>query len=192
MNPIKRGIHALDVLQRPLDGIRSLEACYGAAHLCGPNPTIRKITLAPELDASGSVIQELCARGIVVAAGHSDASYEQMQSAVESGVTMVTHLFNAVRQPHHREPGIIGILGAQEKVKRPFFGIIADNIHIHPSMVSLAHEAHPEGMILVSDAMAMLGLPDGEYEWTNGEMIVKKGGELTLKGLKTIAGRYVE
>jgi N-acetylglucosamine-6-phosphate deacetylase len=189
INPVKRGIHKLEVLQRPLDGIRSLEACYGAAHLSGPHPTISKVTLAPELDPSGSTIRDLVSRGIVVAAGHSEATYEEMQGAVNNGVTMVTHLFNAMRRPHHRDPGIFGILGAQV-VKRPFFGLIVDAIHVHASMVSLAYEAHPEGLILVSDAMGMLGLPDGEYEWTNGEKIVKNGGKLTLNGSDQIAGRY--
>ncbi|KAI5779256.1 N-acetylglucosamine-6-phosphate deacetylase [Geopyxis carbonaria] len=191
LNPRKNGIHDRAVLQRPTQGLASLEACYGAANLAAE--TVAMVTLAPELDQAetDSVVGALAARGIVVAAGHSDATYTQMAAAVRRGVTMVTHLFNAIAQPHHRNPGIFGILGVQGGVNRPWFGIIADDIHVHPSFVRVAFNAHPDGTILVTDAMAMLGLPDGAYEWTNGATIVKRGGELTLQGTRTIAGSCV-
>jgi N-acetylglucosamine-6-phosphate deacetylase len=74
---------------------------------------------------------------------------------------------------------------------RPYYGIIADDIHVHPSFIRVAYNAHMDGTILVSDAMSMLGLPDGIYNWTNGEVIAKKGGKLTLRDTDTIAGRYL-
>ena len=150
------------------------------------------ITLAPELDSSGSVIENLQSRNIVVSIGHSAATYAQASSAVERGATMITHMYNAMPQPHHRDTGIVGILGAQEGINKPYFGIIVDGIHVHPSMVRLAYAAHPEGCILVTDAMSVLGLPDGDYPWTNGEMIEKMVWKVTLKGQDgKLAGRQV-
>lgn len=103
---------------------------------------------------------------------------------------MITHLFNAMRPLHHRNPGVFGVLGIAETLQRPYFGVIADGIHLHPTSIKIAFNAHPEGFILVTDAMHLVGLPDGVYEWTNGESIVKKGPRLTLEGtLDKIAGR---
>ena len=174
-------------------GISALEACYGPDNLKSLTTRaspVKMITLAPELDESQTVIQELSRRGIVVSVGHSAASFQQVSKATELGATMITHLFNAMPQPHHRDSGIFGILGAQKALRRPYFGIIADGIHVHPSMVGVAFNAHPEGCILVTDAMSVLGLADGDYAWTNGEVMEKRGGKVTLKGTNgTIAGR---
>lgn len=189
LNPFKNGIHNKSVLQPPVNGISSLASVYGAANL--RPETIAMITLAPEQPGALSAISELSKLGIISSGGHSNATYREMWHAVSSGVTMVTHMFNAMEQPHHRSPGIFGILGAQEGLKRPYYGIIADDIHVHPSFVRVAHGAHPEGTILVTDAMRMLGLPDGIYEWTNGERIKKTGGKLTLGEGDTIAGSSV-
>lgn len=149
------------------------------------------VTLAPELDGvvgPGVLIPALVAKGIVVSIGHSEASYEQACAAVKQGASMVTHLFNAIPQMHHRVPGIFGVLGAQD-VRRPCFGLISDGVHVHPSFVRVVWGAHPGGLILVTDAMRVLGLADGTYEWTNGEVIVKKGGRVTLGKGDKIAGR---
>ena len=160
-------------------------------------PTIKMVTIATELDDSHTVIPTLHSRGIIPSVGHSTATYAQMCQATDMGATMITHLFNAMSEPHHRTPGIFGVLGSQQEEKerqtrRPWFGLIADGIHVHPSMVRVAYNAHPDGCILVTDAMSVLGCPDGDYVWTNGEVIEKRGGKVTLKGTDgTIAGRYV-
>lgn len=103
---------------------------------------------------------------------------------------MITHLFNAMQQLHHRDPGIVGLLGSEDTLPRPYYGIICDGIHIHKSCVKLAYRSHPKGAILVTDAMAQLGLQNGTYEWTNGKRITKDGMHLHLEGEETIAGRY--
>jgi len=94
---------------------------------------------------------------------------------------------------HHRNPGIFGVLGlADHAPSRPYFGVIADGIHLHPATVKIAWNTHPDGFILVTDAMHMAGLPDGRYPWRNGEdddFIVKRGAVLLLEGRETIAGR---
>jgi N-acetylglucosamine-6-phosphate deacetylase len=91
---------------------------------------------------------------------------------------------------HHRNPGIFGLIGQAPSLHfpKPYFGVISDGIHLHPSAVNIAWHAHPGGFILVTDAMYLIGLPDGVYDWTNGERIVKTGPRLVLAGSDKIAG----
>ncbi len=137
------------------------------------------------------IIPEITSRGIIYSIGHTEATYEEASQAVAAGATMITHLFNAMRPLHHRNPGVFGVLGIAESLPRPYFGIIADGIHLHPTSIKIAFNAHPEGFILVTDAMHLVGLEDGVYEWTNGERIVKIGARLVLEGSDKIAGRFV-
>lgn len=196
LNATKRGIHNVEVL-REAHSMQDLEDMYGAENISpeaaapGPLP-VRLITAAPELGRMTQLIPALRARGIVYAMGHSEATYEDATAAVAAGATMITHLFNAMRPLHHRNPGIFGVLGRAESLPRPYFGIIADGIHLHPNTIKIAYNAHPDGFLLVTDAMHMVGLPDGRYQWTNGEgehHILKKGFVLTLEGTDSIAGR---
>ncbi|KAI0175234.1 family 9 carbohydrate esterase [Pestalotiopsis sp. NC0098] len=197
LNPTKNGIHNVDVLLRA-DSMADLEDCYGASNLSrgedGSAPIIRMITAAPEVGSMASLIPELTDRGIVFSIGHSEATYEEASTAVGAGATMITHLFNAMRPLHHRNPGIFGVLGEAESLPRPYFGIIADGEHLHPTTIKIAYNAHPDGFILVTDAMHLVGLPDGAYSWTNGdctENIVKKGSKLLLEGSDRIAGSSI-
>lgn len=161
--------------------------CYGKENLTGDTQTVKMITAAPEVGNMIANISPLTSRDIIYAIGHSDASYEQAMAATVQGATMITHLFNAMRPFYHRNPGIFGLLGQNER-RRPFYGVIADGIHLHPTSIRIAYNAHPDGLILVTDAMKLCGLPDGIYEWTNGERIVKTGARLTLEGSDKIAG----
>lgn len=200
LSPEKNGCHDRTVI-RKAETLKDIEGCYGTGNL-GPKvsstsglgcPLIRKITVAPEQGRMMELIPELTSRGIIVSIGHSDATYEEAYQAVSSGATMITHLFNAMKPLHHRNPGIFGLLGTVEPIlPRPYFGMIADGIHVHPTAVKLAYNAHPEGFILVTDAMHLVGLPDGPYTWTNGDSpstIVKSGPVLCLEGTDRIAGR---
>lgn len=199
--------------------LADLDAMYGAANIdpaadhqsssppAGPIP-VRMITVAPELGNMTALIPALTARGLVVSIGHSEATYEEALAAVRAGASMITHLFNAMRPLHHRNPGIFGVLGVadnnnnnkddnereqqQQQQRRPYFGVIADGIHLHAATTKIAWHAHPAGLVLVTDAMHMVGLPDGRYAWTNGggeHYIVKKGHVLRLEGQGAIAGR---
>jgi len=164
-----------------------------AAAAQGGTIPIKMITVAPELGRMTNLISSLCARGIVCSIGHSDATYEEASDAVTAGASMITHLFNAMAPLHHRNPGPFGVLGVADHPdhRRPYFGIIADGIHLHPATTKIAWNAHPDGLILVTDAMHMAGLPDGEYPWTNGtaeHFIVKTGAILRLRDSDTIAG----
>jgi N-acetylglucosamine-6-phosphate deacetylase len=152
---------------------------------------IKYITVAPERGNMMSLIPILREKGIICSIGHSEATYEEAVEAVAAGSTMITHLFNAMRPLHHRNPGIFGVLGTTETPCRPYFGVIADGIHLHPAAIKIAFNAHPEGFILVTDAMHLIGLPDGTYPWVNGgkhSQIVKFGPTLRLEGTETIAG----
>ncbi|CAN8098077.1 unnamed protein product [Discula destructiva] len=197
LNAGKHGIHNVEVL-RQAHGMKDLEDMYGAVNINpqaanGPLP-VRMVTAAPELGAMTQLIPELQSRGIIYSMGHSEATYEDATAAVAAGATMITHLFNAMRPLHHRNPGIFGVLGSAESLPRPYFGIISDGIHLHPNTIKIAYNAHPDGFILVTDAMHMVGLPDGRYRWTNGEgehHIIKKGFVLTLEGTESIAGSSI-
>ncbi|EPS35976.1 hypothetical protein H072_10602 [Dactylellina haptotyla CBS 200.50] len=187
LNPERNGIHPVHVLQTPKDGLHSLETVYGKDNL---SRNVKMITLAPELlppSALPSLPSVLASKNIILSAGHSTATFSQL---VSSNISMVTHLFNAMHQPHQREPGIPGAVLA-EFSKQRYFGIIADGVHVHPANIRWAWHSNPTGLCLVTDAMALLGLPDGEYQWGNGESIIKTGGVLTLKGTTKIAGSCV-
>lgn len=199
LNPTKNGIHKVENIIAATNGISDLEECYGASNL---NPTvnfdgsvrpsqIKMITAAPERGVMTQIIPEITSRGIVYSIGHTEATYEEASAAIAGGGTMITHLFNAMRPLHHRNPGVFGVLGRAENLPRPYFGIISDGIHLHPTSIKIAFNAHPDGFILVTDAMHLVGLPDGVYPWTNGLNMMKTGPKLTLEGTDTIAGSSI-
>ncbi|KAF4820837.1 N-acetylglucosamine-6-phosphate deacetylase [Colletotrichum siamense] len=197
LNPTKNGIHNVDVLQQA-ETFDDLVECYGAKNIepsaNGGSIPIKMITAAPERGRMTQIIPELRERGIIYSIGHSEATYEEASAAVAAGATMITHLFNAMRPLHHRNPGVFGVLGIAESLARPYFGIISDGIHLHPTTIKIAFNAHPDGFILVTDAMHMMGLADGSYKWTNGQdvnNIVKVGSTLLLEGTDKIAGSAV-
>ncbi|KAI5460813.1 N-acetylglucosamine-6-phosphate deacetylase [Mariannaea sp. PMI_226] len=196
LNVNKNGIHDVNVIQQA-QKFEDLEACYGEENLrssvAGLAP-IRKITVAPECGNMLNIIPRLREQGIICSIGHSEATYKEASGAVAAGATMITHLFNAMTPLHHRDTGIFGTLGTPQQHPRPYFGIIADGIHLHPTAINLAFNAHPEGFILVTDAQHLVGLPDGAYLWKNGNVdstIVKVGSTLQLEGTDKIAGSCV-
>ncbi|KAK7407938.1 N-acetyl-glucosamine-6-phosphate deacetylase [Neonectria punicea] len=196
LSPTKNGVHNVDVLMQA-ESIEDLERCYGAENMTptgdGKLP-IKMITAAPEVGRMMDLIPQLTSKGIIYSIGHSEATYEEASQAVGKGATMITHLFNAMRPLHHRNPGVFGVLGKAESIPRPYFGIISDGIHLHPTTIKIAYNSHPDGFILVTDAMHLVGLPDGAYPWTNGGHtcnIIKKGSQLLLEGSETIAGSSI-
>lgn len=192
MNPTKNGIHNAALLREPTRGISDIADCYGAAHI-GQSSPIKLVTIAPELPGALPSIEALVESNIKVSIGHSEATYEEAKSGIKAGASMITHLFNAMRPLHHRNPGIFGLLGTPSaSIRKPYFGVIADGTHLHPTTIKIAWNAHPEGLILVTDAMRLTGLPDGTYDWTNGSRIVKQGTLLTLEENGKIAGSSIQ
>lgn len=167
LNPAKRGAHPAEHLQ-PLT-IAAVQRVLGDyADL------VKVMTLAPELDPSGAVIPYLRSLGITVSLGHSLATASQAQQAFAEGATMVTHAFNAMPPLHHREPGLLGAAIVHPAVQ---CGFIADGQHVDPTMMAilLRSAQFDQGVFLVSDALAPLGLPDGTYPWDTRQIEVTQG-----------------
>ncbi|MDR7465300.1 MAG: amidohydrolase family protein, partial [Armatimonadota bacterium] len=147
LHPAFRGAHDPRLL-RPPDGglVRLLDEAPGL---------VRMVTLAPELPGADRLIEELRRRGCVISAGHTAAAYEQAMLAFARGVHVVTHLFNAMRGLHHREPGLAAAALDHPRVT---VGLIADLVHVHPAMVRLAVRLKGwRRVALVTDAIAAAG-----------------------------------
>jgi len=151
---------------------------HAAAHLLVPSLAliagwsraagVAMVTLAPELPGAAEVIGALAERGVVVAAGHTDATAACARAAVDAGVRAVTHLFNAMAPMHPREPGLAGAVLAGLPVVA---GVIVDGHHVAHEMIRLAWRAlGPRRRLLVSDATAGLGAPAGRYRLGDAEI----------------------
>jgi N-acetylglucosamine-6-phosphate deacetylase len=146
---------------------------------------IRMVTLAPERTGSDDAITRLVDAGVVVAVGHTDATYEQTRHAIELGATVGTHLFNAMRALHHREPGPALALLEDPRV---IVELIADGIHIHPAVLhTTVRVAGAERVALVTDATTAAGAEDGEYQLGAVSVDVVEG-VARVRGTSTIAG----
>jgi N-acetylglucosamine-6-phosphate deacetylase len=147
--------------------------------------TIRMVTLAPELPASGEAIRRFLDAGVVVAVGHTDATYEQTKHAIELGATVGTHLFNAMPPLDHREPGPALALLQDPKVT---VELIADGVHVHPAVVRAATRvAGPDRVAVVTDAIAAAGCDDGAFR-LGAVPIEVVSGVARVRGTSTIAG----
>ena len=141
------------------------------------------VTLSPER-AAPKVIAGLRARGAVVSAGHTNASYEQMRAALEAGVTGFTHLFNAMSPLNSREPGVVG---AALEDRESWCGLIVDGHHVSPVTMKLAMRCKPiDKFILVTDAMPSVGMEDGSFMLQGRRIHVEDGICITDDG--TLAG----
>jgi N-acetylglucosamine-6-phosphate deacetylase len=143
------------------------------------------VTIAPELDGAMPAIRRMVELGAVAAVGHTDASYEQARAAIEAGATVATHLFNAMRPIHHREPGPVVALMEDPRVT---VELINDGVHLHPAIYRFVNrEAGSERIALITDAMAAAGMSDGSYHL--GALSVDVvDGVARVAGTDTIAG----
>lgn len=147
--------------------------------------TVRMVTLAPERPCALAAIALLRATGVVAAVGHSDASWDEARAAFAAGAAYAVHLFNGMRPLHHREPGVVGAALADPAVTCE---LICDGHHLHPGTIALAHALKgADGAVLVTDAMAAAGLPDGEYGLGNLDVVVV-GGRVALAEGGSLAG----
>jgi N-acetylglucosamine-6-phosphate deacetylase len=134
---------------------------------------VRMVTLAPELDGALAAIGQFTQAGVLVSVGHSDATAQQVSAAVTAGARMVTHLFNAQRPMHHREPGVVGQALWDSRLVA---SLIADLHHVVGQVAALAFTAAPGRLCLVTDAAACAGMPPGRYV-LGGEPIVLGAGD---------------
>ena len=161
LNPDRKGAHNPEYLKSPNE---TLYAGFS------PENGVRLVTLAPELAGVKEVITELHRSRVIVSAGHSLATLEQAQAGFQVGIRYATHLFNAMSPLHQFDPGLPGAVLAEPNWR---FGLIADGIHVHPTLVDLVWRlSGPGRMTLVSDAMAALGMPPGKYWLGDLEVIV--------------------
>jgi N-acetylglucosamine-6-phosphate deacetylase len=157
---------------------------HPALHLCAPSrpalleriggfeEEIALVTLAPELEGAGEVIGALMELGVVVSLGHSEANEAEASAAYGAGVSMLTHSLNAMAGLHHRAPGPVAaaLLGGGVHL-----GLIADGVHVAPSMAVLLQRLAGDQLVLVSDALAPYGLADGRHRWDERELLVEQG-----------------
>ncbi|HVD29366.1 MAG TPA: N-acetylglucosamine-6-phosphate deacetylase [Mycobacteriales bacterium] len=145
---------------------------------------LRMHTLAPERPGALAAIRRLVEAGVLVSVGHSDATAEQTEAAADAGARLVTHLFNAMRPLHHREPGVVG-QGLSDP--RLTCGLIADLHHVAAPVCRLAFAAAPGRIVLVTDAVAAAGMPPGTYDLGGQQISVDPLG-LPRRSDGTIAG----
>ncbi len=134
---------------------------------------IRVLTIAPELPGALEVITLAASRGVCVSLGHSNADLDEARAGFAAGARHATHTFNAMRPLDHRDPGILGEVLTDPRLSAE---IIADGIHVDPVIVQLFLKAKgPEAAVLITDATAATGMPDGRYHLGSLEVEVKDG-----------------
>ena len=176
--PARCGAHDRSLLRAPDPDIVARLVSVGRG-------TIRMVTLAPELPNAMDAVRRLVRDGVVVAIGHTDATYAQTRAAIDAGATVGTHLFNAMPPLHHREPGPVPALLEDHRVT---VELICDGVHLHAAAVRLAiSSAGAHRIALVTDAMAAAGRGDGDYHL--GQLAVHvRDGVARLADSQTIAG----
>jgi N-acetylglucosamine-6-phosphate deacetylase len=162
----RRGVHPPELLVEPTVAI--FEHFWQAAR-----GRLRMMTIAPELPGAIEVIAEAARRGVCVSIGHSDATLDAARAGVKAGARHATHTFNAMRPLDHREPGILGEVLTDRQLTAD---IIADGIHVAPEVVKLfLHAKGVEGAVLITDATAATGMPEGTYQLGPIQVDVKDG-----------------
>ncbi|PTE16611.1 N-acetylglucosamine-6-phosphate deacetylase [Pseudogemmobacter blasticus] len=175
LDPRRKGAHD-PALIRPMTDDDLNRLCEGRKRLPALLVTVAPASVTPEQIAT------LTRAGVIVSLGHSDCTHAEAQAAIAAGARCVTHLFNAMSQLQHREPGLVG--AALEGGLNG--GLIADGHHVHPAAMRVALAANPAGLYLVTDAMAVAGTDQTEFT-LGGRRILRRDGRLTLED-GTLAG----
>jgi N-acetylglucosamine-6-phosphate deacetylase len=162
----RRGVHPKEWIAAP--SVALLDRFIDAA-----DEAARILTLAPELPGALDLVREARRRGVVVAMGHTDASYAEAEAAIAAGARHAAHVFNAMRPFSHRETGVLGaVLTAREVTAE----LIADGVHVDDAAIRLLLAAKgAERTVLVSDGTAATGMPDGRYRLGSFEVNVTGG-----------------
>lgn len=175
LDPRRKGAHDPDLI-RPMTDEDLNRLCEGRKGF----PSLL-VTLAPE-NATNAQIADLAAAGVIVSLGHTDCGLTKARAAYAAGATCATHLFNAMSQLGHREPGMVGaaLTGSN------WCGLIADGFHVSKEAMQIAMASRPEGLFLVTDCMAPAGTDATEFT-LGGRRILRHDGRLTLED-GTLAG----
>ncbi len=145
---------------------------------------IKIMTIAPELPGAYEVMRHAAKDGVVLSIGHSMATYDEIEIAIDNGAAHVTHMFNAMSPFHHRKPGIIlgGLMRNELKIE-----LIADTLHVHPAVMELLLKMKgASGIVLVSDSIRAGGMHEGEYEFADQKVYMKASRAFLEDG--TLAG----
>ncbi|TLM87804.1 MAG: N-acetylglucosamine-6-phosphate deacetylase, partial [Actinobacteria bacterium] len=177
LNPEKKGAHDPDKLKLPdLGELQGL--------LAGTGDLVRMVTLAPEMPGSFELIAFLARSGVKAALGHSAAGNDILVGARAAGLSHGTHMFNAMGEFRHREPGTVGYLLQMPEITAD---VIADGVHVHPAAINmLVTLKGMDKVALITDAIRAAGLPDGCYELGGREVYVRAGEARLADG--TLAG----
>jgi N-acetylglucosamine-6-phosphate deacetylase len=177
LNPVRRGVHPLQHLKMP-----SAELLDKLVHASAGYAQI--LTIAPELLGAVPCIDAARKAGMVVALGHTDATYEQARAGIARGARHAVHVYNAMRPFSHRDTGVIGAVLTSPEVTGE---LIADGVHVdEPAMKLLIQAKGAAGVILVSDGLSATGMPDGTY--TLGGFEVTVSGGICRNAEGTLAG----
>jgi N-acetylglucosamine-6-phosphate deacetylase len=175
LDPRRAGAHD-PALIRPMQDDDLVRLCQAARDL-----PVLMVTLAPE-SVTLDQISRLTRAGVLVSLGHSDCSLETARTAFSAGARLATHLFNAMSQMAHRQPGLVGAVLSGDA----HAGLIADGVHVDPAALTVALRSRPDGLFLVSDCMAAAGSDLDEFT-LHGRQILRRDGRLTLPD-GTLAG----
>jgi len=143
------------------------------------------VTLAPET-VEPKLITKLVDLGVIVCLGHSNATFQQTQAALDAGATGFTHLFNAMSAMTSREPGMVG---AALLDKPSYAGLILDGIHVHPEMAKLAIDTK-QNIMLVTDAMPLVGSEDDNFKFFG--QIISRNGNILRDNQGALAGSVLD
>lgn len=163
LNPLKRGAHSINQVRKPTNSELEEIIRYG-------KDVIKVITIAPEC-FSDEQLDMLIESGIIISAGHSNMTYKEAQYYFSKGIKMVTHLFNAMTQFGHREPGLVGAALENEQVYTP---IILDGAHGDYAAAKLAYKLKKDKLFLISDA-AFLGRKVTDFKWNDFNAHLENG-----------------
>jgi N-acetylglucosamine-6-phosphate deacetylase len=178
LNKQKKGVHDSESIKKITheDASRLAKAVQGLKTI---------ISLAPEIDDNMSFISSLKESGMIVAIGHSNATYDQALESFRKGIRHATHLFNAMSGFDHREPGVVGAVLDSDDISAE---LIADGIHLHPAALRLAVARKcTDKLCLITDSLMAVGVGDGIYRWGNTDIEVKDD-RATIKASHILAG----
>lgn len=173
INDIRRGAQNPAHIRPP-----SLQELEDVWRTCGP--LLKLVTMAPEIEGASEAIRQLRSWGVTVAVGHTDASYDQVMEAHLWGANHICHAFNGMRGLHHREPGVVGAALTCDGFSAE---LICDGIHVHPVAMKLLLRAKgPDKIVLVTDTVRAMGLPEGRYQLGGLDINVSQGAARLTTG----------
>jgi N-acetylglucosamine-6-phosphate deacetylase len=176
----RRGVHPAEHLQKPSPAL--FEKFWEAS-----GETVKVLTLAPELEGAPELQALAQGKGVKVALGHSDATFEETERAIAAGASHAVHLFNAMRPFAHRECGIIGAILTDDRASAE---VIADGVHVAPAALRLLLRAKgATHILLVTDATSATGMGAGKFRLGEMEIFVSEDPQTKSLACRNAEGK---